>query len=76
VHSLFQDLKFSAKLLVKDKAFNIIALLTLALCIGANSAIFTILNAVVLRPLPFAESGRLVIVSCLGETTVLQVFNV
>jgi predicted permease len=61
VHSLFQDLKFSAKLLVKDKAFNIIALLTLALCIGANSAIFTILNAVVLRPLPFAESGRLVV---------------
>ena len=60
VHSLLQDLKFSAKLLLKDKAFNIIALLTLALCIGANSAIFTVLNSVILRPLPFPESDRLV----------------
>jgi len=55
-----QDLKFAAKLLLKDKAFNIIALLTLALCIGANSAIFTVLNSVVLQPLPFPDSRRLV----------------
>jgi len=60
VNSLAQDLKFAAKLLVKDKAFNIIALVTLALCIGANAAIFTILNSVVLRPLPFNQSERLV----------------
>jgi predicted permease len=61
VNSLAQDLKFAAKLLIKDKAFNVIALLTLALCIGANSSIFTILNSVVLRPLPFPQSERLVI---------------
>ncbi len=58
--SLSQDLKFSLKLLRKDKAFNAIALLTLALCIGANSSIFTVLHSVVLRPLSFPESGRLV----------------
>src|SRR3974390_2914122 len=58
--SLSQDLKFSLKLLLKDKTFNLIAVLTLALCIGANSSIFTVLHSVVLRPLPFPESGRLV----------------
>ncbi|MBI4876164.1 MAG: ABC transporter permease [Acidobacteria bacterium] len=61
MRSLLQDLKFSGKLLLKDKAFNLIALLTLALCIGANSAIFTVLHSVILRPLPFADSERLVI---------------
>ena len=55
-----QDLKFSWKLLRKDKTFNLIAVLTLALCIGANSAIFTVLHSVVLRPLPFPDSERLV----------------
>jgi predicted permease len=57
---MFQDLKFGLKLLLKDKAFTITSLLTLALCIGANTAIYTVLNAVVLNPLPFAEPDRLV----------------
>ena len=48
------------KLLWKEKAFTITALLTLALCIGANTAIFTVLHAVILAPLPFAEPDRLV----------------
>ena len=61
MQSLWQDLKFSLKLLLKDKVFNIVALLTLALCIGANSSIFTVLHSVVLRPLPFPESERLVV---------------
>ncbi len=55
-----QDLNFSLILLRKDKAFHVIALLTLALCIGANSSIFTVLHSVILRPLPFPDSGRLV----------------
>ncbi|HVP45474.1 MAG TPA: ABC transporter permease [Bryobacteraceae bacterium] len=57
---MFPDLKFGLKLLWKEKAFTLTALATLALCIGANTAIFTVLHAVVLDPLPFAEPDRLV----------------
>jgi predicted permease len=60
MESLVQDLKFSLKLLFKDKGFTFVAILTLALCIGANTAIFSVLNTVLLRPLPFPESGRIV----------------
>jgi len=58
--TLLQDLKFGVKLLLKEKGFTITALFTLALAIGANSAIFTVVNAVLLQPLPFPDSGRLV----------------
>jgi hypothetical protein len=57
---MFQDFRFGLKLLWKEKAFTITALLTLALCIGANTAIFTVLHAVILSPLPFPEPDRLV----------------
>lgn len=57
---MVQDLKFGLKLLWKEKAFTLTALATLGLCIGANTAIFTVLHAVVLDPLPFAEPERLV----------------
>lgn len=57
---MLQDFRFGLKLLWKEKAFTITALLTLALCIGANTAIFTVLRTVVLEPLAFAEPGRLV----------------
>jgi predicted permease len=57
---LLQDLRFGLKLLLKEKAFTAAALLTLALCIGANTAIFTVLHAVILDPLPLEEPGRLV----------------
>ena len=57
---MFQDLKFGLKLLAKHKGFTIAALLTLALCIGANTAIFTVLDSVVLRGLPFPAPDRLV----------------
>ncbi|HWB83399.1 MAG TPA: ABC transporter permease [Bryobacteraceae bacterium] len=55
-----QDLRFGLKLLWKEKAFSFTALLTLALCIGANTAIFTVLRSVLLDPLPYPNSGRLV----------------
>src|SRR5690349_12062041 len=56
---MFQDLRFGLKLLWKERAFAVTALLTLALCIGANTSIFTVLNAVVLSPLPFSEPDRI-----------------
>lgn len=57
---MLRDLKLALKLLWKEKAFSLAALMTLALCIGANTAIFTVLNTVVLRGLPFPEPDRLV----------------
>jgi predicted permease len=57
---MLQDFRFGLKLLWKQKAFSFAALLTLALCIGANTAIFTVLNAVVLQGLPFPDAERLV----------------
>src|SRR5450755_112615 len=57
---MLQDFRFGLKLLWKEKAFTITALLTLALCIGANTAIFSVLHAVILAPLPFAAPDRLV----------------
>ncbi|MGD2216713.1 MAG: ABC transporter permease [Gemmatimonadales bacterium] len=59
METLLQDLKFGAKLLWKEKALSLTVLLTLAVCIGANTAIFSVINAVLLEPLPFHESGRL-----------------
>jgi len=55
-----QDARFAARLLVKDRSFTITALLTLAICIGANTAIFSIVRSVVLKPLPVPHADRIV----------------
>ncbi|MDX2109341.1 MAG: ABC transporter permease [Verrucomicrobiota bacterium] len=60
IASFKQDISYGLRLLLKDKSFTVIALITLVLCIGANTAIFSVVENILLRPLPYEDSDRIV----------------
>ena len=62
LETLWHDVRFGCRMLARNKGFTAVAVLTLALGIGANTAIFSVVNATLIRPLPYANASRLVMV--------------
>ena len=60
VESFIQDVRYGLRMLAKNPGFTAVAIITFALGIGANTAIFTLVNTILLHPLPYPDSGRIV----------------
>ena len=75
MESLIKDIRYGLRSLIKQPTFTAISIITLALGIGANTAIFTVVNAIVLRPLPYRDSERLAMVWSTRESNQEQAFS-
>jgi len=76
VHTLWQDVRFALRILIKNPGFSVIAILSLALGIGANTTIFTVVNAILLNPLPVKQISRVVQVDTVDTKTRVTAANV
>ena len=75
MESLSRDLRYSVRMLFKSPGFTIVAVLSLALAIGANTTIFTIVNAVFLKPLPVEDISSLVEMYTIDQSNDIANFN-
>src|ERR1700757_519054 len=69
VETFLQDLRFALRMLLKNPGFTAVAVLVMALGIGANTAMFSVVNAVLLKPLAFHDPDRIVVLSSLWKKT-------
>ncbi len=72
---MFKDIRYGLRSLLKHRTFTLISIVTLALGIGVNTAIFTVVNAVVLRPLPYQDSERLAMLWTTKDSNLEQAFS-
>ncbi len=76
MHTIWQDVRYAIRMLTKNPAFSFVAILSLALGIGANTTIFTVVNAILLNPLPVKDISRIVELDTVDTKTRVTAANI